>query len=113
MSMAAPPLPVSDEQRVELARMARSTVLPHRVVVQARGLLLAADGEANERIARVCEVDSDTVRRWRVRFAERGVAGIGKIAKGRGRKPSLPPGTVTEALRLTREERPADGSTHW
>jgi transposase len=113
MSMVAPALPVSDEQRVELSRMARSTVLPHRVVVQARGLLLAADGEANEQIARACEVDSDTVRRWRARFAERGVAGIGKIAKGRGRKSSLPPGTVAEVLRLTREQRPADGTTHW
>jgi transposase len=113
MSMAALALPVTDEQRAELTRMARSTVLPHRVVVQARGLLLAADGEANERIARDCRVDSDTVRRWRAQFTERGVSGVGKVAKGRGRKPSLPAGTVAEVLRLTREERPADGSTHW
>ena len=35
------------------------------------------------------------------------------IAKGRGRKPSLPPGTVEEVLRLTHRELPADGSTHW
>jgi hypothetical protein len=51
-------------------------------------------------------------RRWRSRFAERGVAGVGRIAKGRGRKPGLPPGTVAEVLRLTHQERPADGSTH-
>jgi transposase len=113
MSMAAPALPVSEEQRVELTRMARSTVLPHRVVAQARGLLLAAGGEPNERIARACGVDSDTVRRWRTRFAEQGVAGVGKVAKGRGRKSWLPAGTVAEVLRLTRQERPVDGSTHW
>ena len=35
------------------------------------------------------------------------------IAKGRGRKQSLLPGTVAEVLRLTVHERPADGSTHW
>jgi transposase len=106
-------LVVSDAQRAELARMAAATVLPHRQVVQARALLWAADGVANEEIARRVEVDSDTVRRWRKRFADKGVAGVGVIAKGRGRKPSLPPGTVEEVLRLTHKELPADGSTHW
>ncbi len=93
--------------------MASSTVLAHRVVVQAKALLWAAEGVANDEIGRRCGVDSDAVRRWRSRFAEQGVAGVGRIAKGRGRKPSLPPGTVAEVLRLTREELPADGSTHW
>lgn len=111
--MTAAALPVSDVQRVDLERMAASTSLPHRQVVQARGLLWASDGVANEEIARRCGVDSDTVRRWRSRFAEQGVAGVGRIAKGRGRKPSLPAGTVAEVLRLTHKERPADGSTHW
>ena len=93
--------------------MARSTSRPHRVVSQARGLLLAADGLANAEIARRCEVDADAVRRWRVRFASEGTAGVGMIAKGRGRKPWLPPGTVEEVLRLTRNETPPDTSTHW
>ena len=93
--------------------MARSTALPHRKVVQARALLMAADGVANQEIARRCEVDSDTVRRWRERFVRSGPGGVGVIAKGRGRKSSLPPGTVAEVLRLTQHERPAGGSTHW
>ena len=93
--------------------MAASTTLPHRQVVQARALLWAADGVANEEIARRSGVDSDAVRRWRKRFAENGTDGVGVIAKGRGRKPSLPPGTVAEVLRLTHRELPADGSTHW
>ena len=109
----APALPVSAEQRAELMRMSRSTVLEHRKVVQARGLLMAADGVANEEIARRCAVDSDTVRRWRARFARVGPGGVGVIAKGRGRKPSLPPGTVAEVLRLTQHEAPPGGSTHW
>ena len=111
--MTAAALPATDEQRAVLERMASSTSLPHRQVVQARGLLLACAGVANEEIARRCAVDSDTVRRWRSRFAEQGPAGVGKIAKGRGRKPSLPKGTVEEVLRLTHKERPADGSTQW
>ena len=74
---------------------------------------MAADGVANEEIARRSGVDSDAVRRWRARFAESGTDGVGVIAKGRGRKSSLAAGTVAEVLRLTLHERPADGSTHW
>ena len=93
--------------------MSRSVTRPHRVVVQAKGLLLAAEGVANAEIARRCEVDADAVRRWRTRFEVQGTAGVGVIAKGRGRKPSLPPGVIEEVLRLTHNERPGDTSTHW
>ena len=44
---------------------------------------------------------------WRSRFAEQGTTGSGRIAKGRGRKPSLPTGTVEEVVRLTTRERPS------
>ena len=108
----APALPVTGKQRAELKRMATSSTLPHRTVVQAKALLLAADGVANEEIARRAGVDSDTVRRWRTRFAEKGPAGVGVIAEGRGRKPSLPAGTVAEVVRLTMTETPPD-ATHW
>src|SRR5258705_8671847 len=111
--MTALALPVNDEQRAELGRMAKSVVLAHRTVVQAKALLWAADGIANEEIARRCGVDSDTVRRWRARFLQTGPQGVGVIAKGRGRKPSLPAGTGAEGVRLTPHEAPTDGSTHW
>ncbi len=111
--MVAAALPMTDEQRALLRGMAGSSSLPHRQVVQARALLWAAEGVANEEIARRCGVDSDAIRRWRSRFTETGVEGVGIIARGRGRKSSLPPGTVAEVLRLTQQERPADGSTHW
>lgn len=93
--------------------MARSPSLPHRTVVQARGLLLAADGVANEEIARRCAATSDTVRRWRARCAESGVDGVGVIAPGRGRKPSVPSEVVEAVVHDTLHTRPADGSTHW
>ena len=93
--------------------MARSTSLPHRTVRQARALLWAAEGLANEEIARRSAADSDTVRAWRRRFEERGVGGVGLIAKGRGRRPWLPEGTVPEVVRVTQQELPPDGATHW
>jgi transposase len=81
--------------------------------VQAQALLWAADGIANEEIARRSSVDADTVRRWRTRFADTGVAGVGKIAAGRGRKSWLPAGTVERVLEVTAHERPPGGATHW
>jgi hypothetical protein len=105
----ASPLSLSDEQRSGLEVMARSSSLPHRKVVQARALLLAADGVANEEIARRCETTPDTVRRWRRRFADVGVAGVGVIAPGRGRRPLVPGEVVAAIVRDTLHALPADG----
>jgi hypothetical protein len=96
--MIAAALPMTDAQRDELARIAGSSKLPHRQVVQARALLLAGDGLANAEIARRSAVDPDTVRRWRVRFVEAGDGGVGRVAQGRGRKPWLPADTVARGV---------------
>ena len=112
-TMTAAPLALTDEQRSALERMAGSTSLAARQVNQARALLWAGEGVANEEIARRCGVDADAVRRWRRRFAETGVDGVGVIAKGRGRTSWLPEGTVAEVVRVTLEETPDDTSTHW
>jgi transposase len=111
--MIAEPLALSRSDRAELERMARSSSRPHRTVRQAKALLWAAEGVANEEIARRSGVDADTVRRWRRRFEERGLAGVGKIDKGRGRKSWLPEGTVAEVVRVTNQLTPPDGATHW
>src|ERR1700730_15076639 len=87
--IVAAPLRVTRKQRVELDRMARSSSLPHRMVVQASALLLAADGVANEQIARECATNSDTVRRWRRKFEAGGVDAVGADGPGRGRKPEI------------------------
>jgi transcriptional regulator with XRE-family HTH domain len=110
---SAPPLAVTEAQRAALMKMSRSSSLPERQVIAARGLMLAADGVATIEVARRLGVSPDRVRRWRARFACEGIAGIGRIAPGRGRKPSLPEGTVAEIVRTTLEERPDDGANHW
>lgn len=96
-----------------LERMARSSVLPHRTVTQAKALLWAGEGVSNEENARRSGVDSDTIRRWRNRFCDKGTAGVGKIAKGRGRKPWLPAGTTERVLEATRSGTPPGEATHW
>ena len=111
--MVAPPLTVSNVQRQALEHMARSHSLPHRTVVQATALLLAAEGLANNEVARRLDVTNDSVRAWRKRFDERGVAGVGVIDPGRGRTSWLPDGTVAKVVATTLTELPDDGSTHW
>ena len=83
--VTAAPLVVSNEQRAALVRMARSTSLPHRKVMQAKALLLAADGVATNEVARRCHTTSDSVRAWRRRFQTEGVEGVGG-SRGPGRK---------------------------
>ena len=109
----APPLEMSVEQRAALERIARSESLPFRRVRQARGLLLAADGVANEETARRVGVSSNTVRAWRKRFSEDGVEGVGVIRPGRGRPPVISQEVVEQIVSDTLGTRPEDGSTHW
>ncbi len=111
--MVAAALKVSDEDRVELGRMARSSVLPHRQVRQAQGLLLAADGVANEAIARELDTTPDTVRRWRRKFESGGVEAVGTIAAGRGRKPEIADDVIEAIVNDTLHVVPDDGSTMW
>lgn len=101
------------EQRSQLDEMARSSSLAHRKVVQARALLMAGEGVANEEIARRCGTTPDSVRSWRNRFSDKGVDGVGVVAPGRGRKSWLPDGTVAEVVRATQQDVPDDTSTHW
>ena len=113
MVAIAEALRMSPEQRAELESMAKSQVLPHREVRQARALLLASDGVANEEIARRSEASTKTVRRWRTRFAAEGVACVGRIRSGRGRPPEIPDETIEAIVDDTLHTLPDDGSTHW
>ena len=111
--LTAPPLVVSSDDVAVLKGMAESRVLAHRVVVQAQALLLAADGVPNEEIARRCSTTPDTVRRWRSRFVEAGVADVGVVRPGRGRKRIVPVEVVDSIVADTLSSLPDDGSTQW
>ncbi len=112
MSAPAAALSLSDGERETLERLARARSVPHRQVLQARVLLSAADGVDNNVIAEEVGVTPTTVRAWRTRFAEEGLAGLERIREGRGRKPSIPEETVAEIVRLTTTTTPP-GATHW
>ena len=103
---------MSDGQREVLAVLSRSLTVPVREVQRAKALLLAADGMANSRVAAELRVSPATVAAWRVRFASEGLAKLGKVRKGRGRKATIPQAKIEEIVELTKSSKP-DGETHW
>jgi transposase len=109
---AAEPLEMTDGQREILEALGRSQTSPHGQVQRAQALLLAADGVANTWIAEQVGVSVPTVRAWRARFEQEGLARLGRVREGRGRKPTIPTEKVAEIVRRTKDERPA-GQTHW
>jgi transposase len=112
MRAPTPPLEVSDGQREILESLSKSLAAPHREVTRARALLLAAEGVANTAIAVRLEVSPNSVAAWRDRFSEEGLAKIGRVRPGRGRKPLIPAEKIDEIVRLTQESKP-EGETHW
>jgi transposase len=112
MRPATAPLTFTDGQREILEGLARSRTAPHREVTRARALLLAAQGLANTAIAARLRVSPSSVVAWRARFAEEGLAKLGKVREGRGRKPSIPAGKVEAIVAATLHDKPP-GETHW
>ena len=105
-------MPLAEGQREVLEKLSRSQTAKHRDVQRARALLLAADGIANTRIGRDLGVSPATVSKWRERFADNGLKGIGVVRPGRGRKASIPPDKVQAIVHATLHETP-EGETHW
>ena len=106
MRAATSALPVTDEQRSVLEKLIRSRIAPHRDVLRARALLMAADGFATTRIASEVQVSPATVTAWRERFSSDGLQNFSAVRPGRGPKPSIPADKVEEIVGLTLHETP-------
>ena len=81
-------------------------------MTRAKALLLAADGLASTAVAYEVGVSPSSVVAWRSRFAEEGLAKVGRVRPGRGRKPQIPAEKIGEIVRLTQESKP-EGEAHW
>jgi transposase len=110
---SSPALAATAEQVRELRAVARSGSRSHREVVAARGLLMAIGGQSTRGIAGELSVSQARVRRWRSRFLQDGVAGVGRVAPGRGRKRTVSAELAAQVVRITATEEPPDGGTHW
>jgi transposase len=99
------------EQLEELRKMSRSRTEPKQIVLRARIVLLAVEGQANHAIARQLGVSRPTVLLWRSRFEQEGVGGLRK-ERARGRRfAPLATEKVRAIIEATQKAPPA--MTHW
>jgi transposase len=108
----APIITITNEDRVELQKLARRRSVPARLKERAQIVLLAADHKQNKEIAAALRVMPRTVATWRTRFASMGLSGIAKDAPRPGRIPKISRQEVEDVVAKTTQEKPAK-STHW
>jgi len=112
MSRTTAPILLSDAERTALQGWTRARSLPHRQVVRARIVMMAADGATNQDIAVAIGVSRPTVQLWRQRFLALRVAGLEKDAPRPGRKPRIAPAKVKAVIEATLHTTPPN-ATHW
>lgn len=76
MTTTALTITLADSDRAELERQVRAGATPQKVVLRAVIVLLAADGASNAAIAGELGICVDTARKWRARFAAKGLKGL-------------------------------------
>jgi transposase len=83
----AVPVLLSAGERTVLSKRVRGARTAYRDRLRAQIVLAAARGRGNARIAADLRISTDTVRKWRGRFAVRGVAGLADLPRcGRPRR---------------------------
>jgi len=83
----AVPVTLTAAERKTLKKRARGAKTAHRDRLRAQIVLAAARGRENVRIAADLRITVDTVRKWRGRFAGRGLAGLTDLPRsGRPRR---------------------------
>ncbi|HTQ93548.1 MAG TPA: IS630 family transposase [Streptosporangiaceae bacterium] len=90
---------LSGQEQAVLAARTRSARGPYRDRLRAAIVLAAAAGQANAAIAAELGICTDTVRKWRRRFAEGRLAGL-KDAPRSGRPPAFTATDRAEAVAL-------------
>src|SRR5258706_16222099 len=112
MPFGAEPLVVTDQEREELQQMTQSRTLPAGDVMRSRMILLLADGVSYQRIQDLLDTTAPTIARWKSRFLQHRVGGLGE-KRNPGQKP-LVKTPKRQAKRMAAiKEGPKDGSTNW
>ena len=88
---------LSEEQRAELTTVSRSRRTPQAVAQRARIVLMTAEGIAPVQIASELGVSQPTIRKWRARYVEDGLAGL-RNEQRPGRPRTLSDQRVAELL---------------
>jgi transposase len=106
MPLSAVPVTLTASERKTLKMRVRGAKTCWRDRLRAQVVLLAARGRPNARIAAGLRVSIDTVRKWRGRFAELGLAGLEDLP--RSGRPRLIPEADRAAVVALACQLPAD-----
>src|SRR6478736_6795456 len=103
---------VAPEDREWLVKLVKDRNTPQKIVWRSQIVLLAGEGIGAVEVATRVGKSVLTVRRWRRRYAAKGVDGLLKDAtRPPGRKP-LTARKIRQVVYLTLNEKPP-GATHW
>jgi transposase len=105
------PLKLSGEECHELQHLAHGGHASHALALRARLVLCCCGGHTNREVARRLGITTQTVGKWRERFAARRVAGLRDQPRS-GAPRSISDALVEAVLAKTLHERPP-GAGRW
>ena len=108
----APPIILSPDENVALAKWAQGRSISARLVQRARIIQSAAEGAQSKDIAKKLGVSRPTVQLWRERFLALRLEGLEKDAPRPGRIPDIPEAKVRAVVKATLQTTPPN-ATHW
>ena len=106
------PIHLSAEERSTLSAWAHGRSFPLRLVQRARIIRMAADGVANQNIARELGISRPTVQLRRERFLSLRLEGLEKDAPRPGRIPTISKKKIRAVIEATLHTTPPN-ATHW
>ena len=104
-------LELIDEEREQLVRWERRRKSSQALALRSRIVLACATGQSNREVAAALGVSQPTVGKWRSRFCELRLDGLGDDPRP-GRPASISTEQVEAVLVATLESTPAN-ATHW
>src|SRR6266571_7776181 len=109
----APPITLSDEERVELSRRVAAHTTPVGAARRARIILLAADGVPSRQISELVGMHESNVAKWRNRFRDKGLEGLEDLPRPGGPKRFGHDERMRLAAAATSERNPDDAVATW
>ena len=103
---------LTPEDRLILEQHLRSTKTEQRIVLRSRIILAAAAGQGTCGIARSLGVRAETVSKWRVRFAQQGLAALSDLPRS-GRSKRYEEATVRTRIVKLLDKPPPKGYATW
>jgi transposase len=104
-------LQITEGQREELTRWARSRTLSAGDIFRSKLILGLADGFTWAQIAATLQTSKKTIAVWKSRFEENGIDGL--EPRHKGSQPRAATAAVQARVARRVQQKPPDGSTHW